>query len=224
MSHRSWVESPQGSTCATANDLRNCFVQRRRVDCSCSTGNVNFGKCTAKDLVPSNNFPTTTHAPHSHTTTLSNISYRQGHLRQPRFRGKAFHGFDQGPRARRSHVLQACNCCSLPPHSGCEPMSLPRAGAVSTQHRAHGCHLSGLACKCNATVRTKAPKIFPWRRVVLVRNLGLASVVWVWANISYNSLYCVVSRLQGIGTCFLFFSILHLLLLGRHRPAVTPDE
>ena len=115
---------PTGSSCAPINDLRNCFVQRRRVDCSCSTGNVNFCKCTAKDLVPSKNFPTTTHAPHSHTTTLSNISYRQGHLRQPRFRGKAFHSFDQGPRARRSHVLQACNCCS-PSHSGCEPMSLP---------------------------------------------------------------------------------------------------
>ena len=106
---------PTGSTCVTTNNLRNCFVQRWRVGCSCSTWNVNFCKCTAKDLVPSNNFPTTTHAPHSHTTTLSNISYRQGHLRQPRFRGKAFHGFDQGPRARRSHVLQACNCCSPPP-------------------------------------------------------------------------------------------------------------
>ena len=103
---------PTGSTYVTINNLRNCFVQRRRVDCS---WNVNLCKCTAKDLVPSNNFPTTTHAPHSHTTTLSNISYRQGHLRQPRFRGKAFHGFDQGPRARRSHVLQACNCCSPPP-------------------------------------------------------------------------------------------------------------
>ena len=149
-------------------------------------------------LVLSNNFPTTTHAPHSHTTTLSNISYRV----KDTFGNRDFVGKPSMvlTRAQRpaSRMYSKLATVVLPPHSGCEPMSLPRAGAVSTQHRAPGCHLSGLACKCNATARMKARKIFPWRRVVLVRNLALASVVWVWANTSYNSFYCVVSRLEPV--------------------------
>ena len=58
---------PTGSTCAASNDLRNCFVQRRRVYCSCSTGNVNFCKCAAKDT---SSLPTTSRRPRMRHTLI----------------------------------------------------------------------------------------------------------------------------------------------------------